>query len=842
MSGDDNFRLREAYEDLERYLADQVAPLLVTDSIELLLDYPAALTGESLRVWAVGQYGLRGGAESLSALVFHAVKKIQLFEEFNLLPKERFAAFLAEIGEHLMATVPAEERESLAGMLAYLRQGRGRGGAPTVDQLHRASAGAGPLSKSTATAPTTPLTADELKALRRFTLLVDRYTPHAGADDDTQTTDDAARQMLVLAAAGSTNAGELEARLSRLQKLGIGPAFSRDLVRVLSASIPDWVVRRGAGVEVVPGESIEAVRRAVRLAGDGARSTERWKDLLRSAAENFNQGAYARSVTLLDLADRMVQEREVDRHVSDIARGTAHEAFEPTRVLEVAADLENRPILRRLVEFFPDWSVRELLDALVWQPDPKRRRLVLALLEVWGQEAYAPVLERLATAIAEGSRDPNVWWYLRNLVYLLHRLPRADDVDPKQVLELVGPFSSLEHHPSFQRETLTLLGQLPNGIGAPLLIQRLTEIERAVAGVAPPHELHEMEKVLNTLAAALVRSGSPAARRSLIEHALGNRPKTGNAAGRLRELAGFDLGHDRDALSRLLEAGRALVPRKLLGFVVSRNEETLVDVARALGSTSDPAAKRLLGELAQRFGDHEFGRVAAAALAGTAPVAVAERAEPEEEGFLPLPAPAVAARPRASLAGDLEVFGLPGLLQNLQQSEASGQLLLRTSNGSERATLELVEGRLGDCRCGALGGDAAFYQIFERPAPGSFEFVREPAANVASRPRGTDLMGLLMEAMRRFDEFQRLRALVPDEARLVAGETRPTAPAGEQDGELMRRLWTRLRAGAVVTELDAASEVDAFRARTLLAHWLEEGAARLAPAAAGERTASPSAS
>jgi hypothetical protein len=99
-----------------------------------------------------------------------------------------------------------------------------------------------------------------------------------------------------------------------------------------------------------------------------------------------------------------------------------------------------------------------------------------------------------------------------------------------------------------------------------------------------------------------------------------------------------------------------------------------------------------------------------------------------------------------------------------------------------------------------------------------------------------------MEAMRRFDEFQRLRALVPDEARLVAGETRPTAPTGEQDGELMRRLWTRLRAGAVVTELDAASEVDAFRARTLLAHWLEEGAARLAPAAAGERTASPSAS
>jgi hypothetical protein len=71
------------------------------------------------------------------------------------------------------------------------------------------------------------------------------------------------------------------------------------------------------------------------------------------------------------------------------------------------------------------------------------------------------------------------------------------------------------------------------------------------------------------------------------------------------------------------------------------------------------------------------------------------------------------------------------------------------------------------------------------------------------------------------------RALVPDQARLRPGETRPSALAGEQDGELMRRLWTHLREGASVLELDNTSEVDAYRARSLLAHWLEEGAIRL---------------
>ena len=47
---------------------------------------------------------------------------------------------------------------------------------------------------------------------------------------------------------------------------------------------------------------------------------------------------------------------------------------------------------------FPVWSIRELLDGLVFQPDSKRRRLLLVLLEVWGEEAYAPVLERLNRA------------------------------------------------------------------------------------------------------------------------------------------------------------------------------------------------------------------------------------------------------------------------------------------------------------------------------------------------------------------------------------------------------------------------------------------------------------
>ena len=93
-----------------------------------------------------------------------------------------------------------------------------------------------------------------------------------------------------------------------------------------------------------------------------------------------------------------------------------------------------------------------------------------------------------------------------------------------------------------------------------------------------------------------------------------------------------------------------------------------------------------------------------------------------------------------------------------------------------------------------------------------------------------------MEAMRRFDDFQRLRALVPDHAYVVAAEGRPTAPAGEADGELMRRVWTRVRSGTSVGDCERLAEVDSFRVRALLVHWLDDGAIRVEVARATPAT------
>ena len=79
----------------------------------------------------------------------------------------------------------------------------------------------------------------------------------------------------------------------------------------------------------------------------------------------------------------------------------------------------------------------------------------------------------------------------------------------------------------------------------------------------------------------------------------------------------------------------------------------------------------------------------------------------------------------ASLSGDLEVFGLPSLLQSLADSGISGSLTLREPKGEMFGSLALRSGKLSKCQTGRLSGEEAFYQLLERPRPGSFLFVRK---------------------------------------------------------------------------------------------------------------------
>jgi hypothetical protein len=259
-------------------------------------------------------------------------------------------------------------------------------------------------------------------------------------------------------------------------------------------------------------------------------------------------------------------------------------------------------------------------------------------------------------------------------------------------------------------------------------------------------------------------------------------------------------------------------------------EDAPQHIARALSGTRSPAVRALFEDITQRFPAYGFAQAARAALvawdSGAAPPPVTLSEVGAEE-----PPPVAAAAPSIGLSGDLEVFGLPELLQTLSQMQASGRLSLRDPKGGAIGDLFVREGLIVGGRVGALRVPDAFYQLLELPSPGTFEFSRQPPEAIAAE-RPSDIMALLMEGMRRYDELQRARALVPDHAFVGPTGARPAPLPEEADGAFIRDVWTRVKDGTTPLEIESGVTADAYRVRALLRHWLTQGAIEIREAGA----------
>ena len=208
---------------------------------------------------------------------------------------------------------------------------------------------------------------------------------------------------------------------------------------------------------------------------------------------------------------------------------------------------------------------------------------------------------------------------------------------------------------------------------------------------------------------------------------------------------------------------------------------------------------------------------------------------------LPDPGGGTGRRPRAREPGQLrpprpsrgsrassEAYGLPAILHRLGQGRATGVLTLRPREAAAPATFAFDQGRLRSARWGRREGADAAYQILERPFAGTFSFESGAAPGAAGAASLPALETLIKEGMRRATELRRTAAVVPGDARLEATGAAPSTVPSEPDYELIVALWERACKQVSVAEMEADLAADSFRIRHALAHWLEEGALRVA--------------
>ncbi|MEO8431455.1 MAG: DUF4388 domain-containing protein [Acidobacteriota bacterium] len=826
MSGDTtNPEVQEALEELQQYLSDSLPPLVVAESIQVLLRYPPDLMASKIHAWTSSQY--RGGAEiPVSDYLFHAVKKIHLMGEFHLVPKGPFEAYLLELKERVLAYCPEGDRDFLRGNLSRLSEATSAmSSAAAVDVLFRQAPTPGSRPRQTipgAPRPGEAVPGDDFNSLRRLSLLLDRLEREVGGAGtgnpgaSAQRAAPLASQALAAAARTSQSGKEFEHYLERIRDMGLN-VNTGDVFKSLGSSLPGWIMPgtsddpRLAALPVSP--TVEAMRRIVTESESPEEGSRRFQEMVRSAVERFNEGSLAQAGTMIDLANRIIADRAVDPVAAQAVRKKGDEELDPERLRKYAESPDLHPALRKVLNFFLALTPEGLLTDLRREVKRERRRLFLLLLEVHGVPAREAALAELRPAFGHGAGDEE-WYFRRNCLYLLRRIPRPAGAPIDEDVDLAVRHAEMRFPAPLVKESIANLGQLKHERAEHTLVNLLQDLDTVLLNkpAESPYDPRESRLLLDRVVAALARFGTPGARKAVVEHSLKKKPELGDTMARLAELAGQDMSNDGETLDELVAALRANSPFKLFGLVLHQNDQSVFHVIEALSTTPAPAVRASFEELAKRFSNHEIGKAASKALASLA-------APPASES-------SAAAAPSATLSGDLDIFGLPALLQSLAESRVTGTLLVKDRKGEVSGTLALRLGRLRACQTGLLAGEEAFFQLLERPVSGTFLFSRLPEVpgDESGAAALKEILPLSLEGMRRYDELQQAASLVPDEVSLKATDVKPTPMPDEKDGILMRDLWTKVARGATPRECETTVKADSYRIRRLLVHWVSAGA------------------
>lgn len=827
---------------LKRYLSDEIAPLVFADSASALFKVPVDVVASEIHSWMADQ--IRGATDMTAAdLLFHAATKLHQLGILDLIPPAEVQVYLDGIQPHLMELCPAQQRSGLEENFQHLEKSTGFSGSKV--EVLRKSGGGGPpgtggghpggyggaagpagggagggvgggMPAAGGAAPAVPVDAD---VLPRLNLLLDQLqrpiaSPAAIAASAAADHKSVLAHVIDEVAEKAGSAKELDTQLGFLQDLGIG-SVDTGIFRVLSQGLPDWAPPPHTASEVIgeepPAGAIRAMRKVVNLSEDEDERLRRFRELVSTAVEEFNGGSLGRAVTMIDLADRMISKNEVDTSIAQTVCEEMYPKLDLAQLHVLADDPDKRLLLHRLMSFFPTLRAKELLDQMKVEEDREKRLQLLKLVRAHGSEAREAAVDALADSVDDV--DPQPWYVEQSLLFLMRSIPPTEDQDIEREIDLLNRTSDLTRPLPVVRESFTTLAQLDNPRALITLDARIGELEDALKGtieIAP--NLQETRLLLSYAIKQLAQNTRLEARAIVISHGLKGQPHLGDTYSRLAPLGEFDLSDSPDQLDRLLDALRLELPRKFLGLSV-KNDQKIQNVAQlvtAVSGSDTPEVQELLSKIAKRYPKQSFGQVA-------------------EEALINMGRP-IAAKPSTSddsvtLSGDLALFGLPNLIQNLADTGVTGVVTFFEPEGDAIASIELAEGGFTTAEFGNLSEETAVYQMLERPMGGRFEFANAGADGEAQAKaeNAQSMMSLLLEGMRRYDEFHRALALVPDDARFKATGKKPTDVKEDPDPELAKEVWGKAARGAPPTTLEPELSVDSYGVRRLYEHWVTEG-------------------
>ncbi|HSP16100.1 MAG TPA: DUF4388 domain-containing protein [Thermoanaerobaculia bacterium] len=800
-----NEEVESALWDVQRYLLDQIPPITATEAVQVLMTQPPALLMKQMNAFAIEQGRIQGA--SMADCLFHALKKVHMISTLRLIEHGALERYLNGVIPMALAACPAEDRETLKANLANLRNTL-----QFVTPVSAVELGV-PAEKKK---PGVGLTEVAAKTARTFSLVIDRLLRKtaggaaAGAAEAAEPqagvpVEQPVAQLASMAVDSSSSEEELNQFLESLKPLSGGKPMG-DIINVLASSVPGWELVGPMTAGAKPGKSIQAMHKIISLTKDQTVSTTRLRGLVICAMEQFNTGSIGAASSMLDLAQVIIAEKKIDANTVERIRNDALDALSSEQLKKYTENKAKHPILRKVLGFFPKLRKETLFADLRGEQKPERRRAVLSLLEAYGSEARDAALDELEKELNLHAGEADTY-YLRNLIYLLHRVPRESDEAVQKEFEMLKRSSEIGQNIFVIKEAVLPLGQIKTDNSVKLLTTRLAEFEALLlrSKEGTPYPVDEVQKLLDRIISALAKIGTPAALLTVARHGMRANPILGDTRARLAALSQYDLSFDEQTVNIIVKTVREDLPSgKLLGRLIPKKQPPPIRLIEALSGTRSEVVEKLFAEIAQNYPDEEIGRAAAAALEN--------RGKPVAPG-----------RESATLTGDLQFFGLPSLMQSLSDNQATGIVTLTGKQGTIGKLL-FVAGQFADAQASHLRGVDALYQLLERPIVGSFAFVPAQPENVRSKNAPQPIMGLLLEGMRRYDELKQVSVVAPDDLVVKPTQTKPAPPPEESDPAIIREVWVNASKGGKLSEWEAKIAVDSYRIRRLVAHWIDQGA------------------
>jgi len=174
------------------------------------------------------------------------------------------------------------------------------------------------------------------------------------------------------------------------------------------------------------------------------------------------------------------------------------------------------------------------------------------------------------------------------------------------------------------------------------------------------------------------------------------------------------------------------------------------------------------------------------------------------------------------LRGSFAELPLADLIEMTALGGKTGRLVLSDETGAVAGELVFSAGLLVGATCGKLRAEKAFYALLALTG-GTFDF--DPEAELDEGICNLRTESLLIEGMRRLDEIQRLRRLLPAPARvrLLGGEAQDAVEA-----RVLGYLGPGARhLGDIVEGVLAGGEADEYDALEALQHLTVRGVTRI---------------